>query len=170
MKFSLPTKRKDKAPASTSTSSKKKAVEAAPTADVVATPRGGVLRIEPSSKRQKVGEQQAPPAAEGSSGLSRAREKLRAVAAAAALAASKFSSLPGSRVGDPEYPVFDVDDVDLTHGLRLPPRFSLPLQAIYSFFKEEHWEAYAEESIMDRQRLTVKRQISVWLGLTPSFV
>lgn len=69
--------------------------------------------------------------------------------------------MPGSRIDDPKFIVTDVIPCLLHNALCLPPRFSLPIQAIYSHFHEESWDSFARRNILDRQGLTVMRQISV---------
>lgn len=105
-------------------------------------------------------ESRVPPAVEGSSGQGRRLEKNKGAEVAANLAVPPPPPepvlLPGSKVDDPMFLVRDIVDLDFTHALCLPLRFSLPLQAIYSFFHEETWDAYAGESILDWQRLTMK--------------
>lgn len=114
-------------------------------------------------------EPQVPPTVEGSSRQDRCLENNKGAEVAANLAVplppSEHVLLPGSKVNNPMFIVYDVVDLDFTHGVRLPSRFSLLLQAIYTLFHEETWNAYAEESILDRQCLTVKCQISVNLDL-----
>lgn len=57
--------------------------------------------------------------------------------------------MPGSNVNDPNFLVPNVVNLDFTHALHLPPRFSLPFQAIYIYFHEDFWHIYARESILE---------------------
>ena len=76
--------------------------------------------------------------------------------------------MPGSKINDPMFQVTDVADRNLTSALRLPDRFSLPIQAIYSHFNPESWEKFTKMDLLDRHRVAVIRQISV--SRIPSFV
>lgn len=67
--------------------------------------------------------------------------------------------MPGSKIDDPNFLVMDVVPRHLNSPLRLPPLFNLPIQAIYTHFHQDSWETFAGKSIMERQCLTVMRQI-----------
>ncbi|EXB86424.1 hypothetical protein L484_004922 [Morus notabilis] len=153
MKYSILVKpKKSMTGAGSSGTSSQHTTEAVVLPGVAGTPRKGVT------------EPRASPVVAGPSGKGRCLGKNKGAEVAANLAVPPPPTepilLPGSKVDDPSFLVPDVVDLDFTHALRLSPRFSLPLQAIYTFFHEDTWDVFAGESILDRQRLTVKRQIS----------
>jgi len=128
----------------------------------------GVLVIDPPAKRPGVVGSGSTARVEGSSSqTARRQEKGKGVEDAPALSGPVV--LPGSKIDDPDFIVTDVVSRYLHNALRLPPRFSLPIQAIYSHFHEDSWNTFAKRSILDRQRLTVTRQISVRSLLTSDF-
>ena len=75
--------------------------------------------------------------------------------------------MPGSKINDPMILVTDVADRNLTSALRLPDRFSLPIQAIYSHFNPDSLEKFTKMDLLDRHHVAVIRQISV--SRIPSF-
>lgn len=68
---------------------------------------------------------------------------------------------PGSQVYNTSFLVPDVPDARIPQMLALPPRFSLPFEAIYSSFHQDDFEAARRQPLIERAREMVQLNLKV---------
>lgn len=118
--------------------------------------------ITPMSKRLWVSENPGAVAVEGAFGSSWQLDKAEVAANLALLPTLEGPLLLlVSRVMDPQFLVPEVPDNFISQAIRLSPRFSLPFQAIYTYFHEDSWDKFAGTNLLERQRIAVMSQIYV---------
>lgn len=133
MRYVLPGKSKKRERDASSKSSSQPFIQDSPAPSVTEVPVRGMFVVDPTPNRPKIDEPRDPLVVKGSlSQPSQHLEKGKGAVVAANLvvppAPEEPLIMPGSRIGD--FIVTDVVDRHIYSALRLPPRFSLPIQAI----------------------------------------
>ena len=163
MKFNVPPRPRKRSGSSSSKSASQPDTSVDPSPGIAEAQSQGAYVITPGSKRPRVEEPIDLTVAEEPTRQPRRRDKGKEVSPQT----GGPLQMPGSKVNDPMFLVTDVADRNLTSALRLPDRFSLPIQAIYSHFNPDSWEKFTKMNLLDRNRVAVIRQISV--SRIPSF-